>query len=760
MPRKFTEALSVKLRSIPRLMLKAVGLTVGSFFKGLLLTLVMFLVLAGAAFVGFRAVFDEERLRSLMAAGVSEILRRPVQIQGLVLTPSGMKLRGVRVFTGAGPEAGILLDSEFVLATVKFMPLVFRRLELRQLKFSNPIISVSRSEKGFWGIADLFVSSSPASHRGGSVVDFPFRLAAERTVIENGRLAVDDRLEGRKFIINKFNLAIDDFDLNRLFSFSASFDNLNTFEDREVSSSWELEGALHLASGRWDEASADFRRLKLITDGQEAGGSLSVKGFLVPTVTWDLSLPSLGPDHWARYTGRREGPVLPKSRWMGRLSSPEPKLIRFEKLEASLGGLTLSAVGLLDWSRRSPRFDATLAFSDFQLTKAVELSKSFARYRLGGTATGRVAVSGWLGDLTVHEAQVDAKGFKGEFEHHRILNGAVNFSATHDFDKVNLVVKGGEVTAFANVFSDISASIKLAGKDMRLERLNFKWAGSPGKIKARIKDISDPKEVMVSGEFDRVQWDQAQRLVNTLSDRLPGGDEAPEQKKSKPWLKNVKYAIPKKFPNTLGQLTIKRLTQEYFDCADVEVIWNLKGISPSLNKLQGEVKVGFGPGRVADIPAVQKSHNTLRLIFLPFIYMHKMNNLAVLSAKTAYPKTLDFNRIEGEYGLKEGVLSTRYFFVDSPQLVVFADGDADFGRETVDMRILTRLTGYRGQLPEWWVDEAGRPAIGFRVKGNINDADVEPRLRKIAANEIEEVKEEGVRKARAEFVLADKLREL
>lgn len=749
-----------KLRSIPRLILRALGFTVGGFFKGLLLSIVLLLVLAGAAFVGFRSVFDEERLKSLLTVAVSDVLRRPVQIQNLILTPSGVKLRGVRVFSSTGPASGILLDSEFVLATVKFMPLIFRRLELRQLKLSNPIISVSRDEAGFWSIADMFVSggSNPAS--SARAVRLPVRLAADKTVIDNGRLIIDDRLEGRKFTIDKFNFSVDEFDPNRLFPFAASFDNVNNFEGRQVASSFDIEGAMFLAAGHWDEASVDIRRLKLSTDGQVVTGALSLKGFRVPTVAWDLSLPSLGPSHWARYTGRPMGPLLPASRWKGRLSAPEPKLIRFEKLEAVLGGLTLNAAGLLDWSGRSPRFDATLAFSDFQLSKAVELSKDFSRYHLGGSAKGRVAVSGWLGDLTVHEAHMSAKGFRGEFKNHRILDGAVDFSATHDFDKVSLSINGGVITAFANSFTDIVSSIKLAGKDMRLERLSFKWAGSPGRIKARIKDISDPKEVMVAGEFDKVQWEDAHRLVNDITDQFSKDDAPSETAKSKPWLKNVKYAIPKKFPNTLGQLTIKRIIQKDFDCGDVEVIWNLKGISPSLKKLQGEVKVGFGPGRVADIPAVQKAHNTLRLIFLPFIYMHKMNNLAVLSAKTAYPKTLDFNRIEGEYGLKDGLLSTRYFFVDSPQLIVFADGDADFGRETVDMRILTRLTNYRGQLPEWWVDEAGRPAIGFRVKGNINDADVEPRLRKIAANEIEEVKAEGVRKARAEFVIPEKLRDM
>ena len=70
--------------------------------------------------------------------------------------------------------------------------------------------------------------------------------------------------------------------------------------------------------------------------------------------------------------------------------------------------------------------------------------------------------------------------------------------------------------------------------------------------------------------------------------------------------------------------------------------------------------------------------------------------------------------------MSQGVATTRLFYVDSPQMVAFTDGQADFAKETVDLDIMTRLSSYRGKLPEWWVDELGRPAIRFRVKGNLN----------------------------------------
>jgi hypothetical protein len=59
-------------------------------------------------------------------------------------------------------------------------------------------------------------------------------------------------------------------------------------------------------------------------------------------------------------------------------------------------------------------------------------------------------------------------------------------------------------------------------------------------------------------------------------------------------------------------------------------------------------------------------------------------------------------------------------------------------KELVDMNILTRLTSYRDPLPEWWTDELGRPAIGFRVRNDLNRPDLDPRLSKMGADEIEQ----------------------
>jgi hypothetical protein len=118
--------------------------------------------------------------------------------------------------------------------------------------------------------------------------------------------------------------------------------------------------------------------------------------------------------------------------------------------------------------------------------------------------------------------------------------------------------------------------------------------------------------------------------------------------------------------------------------------------------------------------------------------MYRMNSLSVFSGKTAYPKSFDFDKIDGEYGAANGHATIRYFHVGGPQFVAYTEGTADLGGEKVDLNILSRLTSYNGLLPEWWQDASGRTAIGFGVKGDINKPELAPRFKKIGENEIED----------------------
>ncbi|MBI3552316.1 MAG: AsmA family protein [Elusimicrobia bacterium] len=744
-------------RSNFRFALRVLWLLIRGFFAIFILLLVLFFL----AVVLVPKVFDNEHARQTIVTQLQDILHRPVQIRSVLLSPQGVKLNGVQVFSHLEPGK-VLLESESALVTVKLKPLLRRKLELNNVRLVAPHIKVWRDESGVWSITDLFPSTAAVPSATVGRLTLPVSLGAEHTVIENGTLEVDDRLKKTNIRVDRFNLSVRKFDFDRPFPLTMSFDNVSHFGGRELRASLSMEGSMSLASQNWPEAYIRAERLEAKIDGHMVRGSAGMNDFTQPVVDAELLLPALGAAEWQGYLNKTLDLTLPPSRWRAKVELTGPQQFKVVQLRVSAGPITASAAGSLDMSGPKPRLDVFAMVSDFPLDALAAYRSGASRFHLKGTASGEAGASGWTDRLVVHRAKLHLRDLTATLKNSTIEKGDIDVSAANDFYNFSASVSRGAVSAFGNSFTDIGGSVSVAGQDLSLDGVSLKWGESKVRLKARVVNLSKPKEVELSGNIDRLRWEKAQQLVNgmvaSVANRPAPRSEAEEAKH--PWVQTFKYVIPRKFPDTIGHFKVGSVTHQNFEFRNTDFLWDVRGVTPSLQGVSGDIRVGFGPGRVNDIQAVQDSNKFLRIVFLPYIYMHKLGKLAYFSTHTAFPKTLDFTRIEGQYTITQGVVTTHFTHVDSPQTIAFADGTADFGRERVNMNILTRLTTYSGMLPEWWMDEKGRPAIGFRVTGDLGHPDLEPRLRKIGESEIEDQLAQGRSRAATRFVEIEKLKTL
>lgn len=734
--------------------LRLLALAGKTLLRGFGWTFVVLVVLVtGLALYAHKAL-SPEKARLILIAQLQAVLNREVTIERVILTPRGIKIRGLRV-RGRMVGSDDLLACDTALATIKLKALLERRVELDAVRLESPRISIVRDEAGVWAISDLFTSTAAARRSA-----LPFDLAAAETRIENGVLRVDDRLRLRKISFEGLTARVDDFALARPFPASVSFTNSVSFGTRTVTAAVSAEGVLDLMGLNWSSATARADALRVTVDGTELSGEAEVRSFLRPRIAFGVGVPALGPAEWRRHFGREWPLSLPAGRVSGAVFVPESSRVEVERLEARAAGGRFVAEGSMLLAVSTPSLRASVRVEDIDLAQAGAWTPSWARRELKGRLTGRLSVAGWPGRLQAEGGELALKGFGGKFTRCRV-DGLDGYGwAADEFAVARATVSAGRVSAFENVFDALSGSASLRKQNLDLERLSVRWGDSTLKLKGRVERISDPKEVVLAGNLDRLVWEDGQRLVNSFIASVSTHSAVPGNLE-RTWVRVFKYAIPRRFPDTVGRVQIGEVKQANFWCKNVDLLWSLRGVTPALDAVSGEARLRLGSGRVADIPAVQDSHKILRIIFLPFIFMHKMNSLAVLSAATAYPKTLDFMAIEGEYAVSRGVAATRYFHVDSGQLIAYAEGDADFGREKVDMNILTRLTGYRGAgLPEWWTDEQGRVAIGFRVKGSLASPELEPRFTKIGSDEIESKVQEGRARAKKRFEALEKLKTL
>jgi hypothetical protein len=718
--------------------------------------IVLVLILAGAAIYAQHR-FGPEEARAIAVSQLEALLHREVTIEKMILTPRGLKIKGLRVRRAPGAE-GDQLVCDTALVTVKLRPLVRRRLEFDTVRLESPQIFLTREADGTWDIADIFTATKAAP--GGAL---PLALAAAETIVNDGVLKFDDRKRGRRISFEKLALRADSFDQDQPFPLELSFVNAVTFGTRTLTTSVSAEGVMDLAGLHWSSATATVHRLTAEADGVKVAGSGSVAGFLRPVFEVTASVPALGAERWPRWTGRDLKLSLPATKWSARVNWSSPPIWDVERLTIETPAGTATASGVFDVSSDTPSLRARLATKDAVLENLKGWHPSWAARDLRGKAALSGTVEGKLGALQLKEAVISLRGVGADWGDRRVELLDLDAFVTDEFASVKAAVTKGRVVAFGNAFEDLAVTLSVAKQTLTVESLALRWGESRLRLRGRVDRLSAPKEVLISGNLDKLVWEDAQKLVTGIAAAVSTRTLTPQEletRQARPWVTTFKYVIPRSFPDTIGHLRVGEVRQANFWCKDLDLLWAIRGVSPALDKVGGEARVRFGPGRVADIPAVQDSHKLLRVIFLPFIYMHKMNKFSIFSTATAYPKTLDFARIESEYALNKGVATTRYFHVDSSQLAAFADGVADFGKEEVDMNILTRLTKYDGVLPEWWVDEAGRPAIGFRVKGDLNKPELEPRFKKIPVDEIERKLEEGRASGKKRFEAIEKLQTL
>ena len=726
-------------------------------FRGLALVLLLLILLGLAGYVGLRAVFNEERIRSVFVDQIGDLVQRPVQIDKVLLDPHGFKLRGLRVMEKRAAPGPFLLTSDTVLVTIKLDALLRRRrLEIDQVRLVRPSIQLVRDETGRWSVSDIFTSTrTPRAlpHVGLAV---PLSLAADLTRIEQGMIQVEDRLRGARYLLEDVDLSVTAFSLDEPFTFSASGAYTTSLGGRTVRSAGTLEGTACLAGLDWGKAYVRAHKLALDVNGVSVRGKGGVTGLPPSEFEFTADLPALGPENWRGLLGRELDLRIPAARWQARAALPGPRLLRVRRLSVSAPPMSASALGVVDFS--SATLQAELSVDRLPLDRLGEFYPPWKGPGLKGTLSGSVDAAGPWGRPELLKGSLKVSGAGGRFKDFALEGGDLAVSAAEGLAKLTLSVEGARGSWSSHPFSELSVSAALERDDLKVDRLSLRLLDSRIALKARVRDLADPKEVALSGSIDKVRWEQAQDFLAAVAAKVstptaPGASPRPQA-----WLRNFKYAIPKRVPDTTGHIVIGSVAHQNFTCSNVDLLWDIRGISPSLKRVDGNLRVSLGRGHVADIPAVQASNKFLRIVFLPFIYMHKMNKLSIFSTATAYPKSLDFVLIEGDYGLRQGVATTRQFYVDGPQMAAFADGTADLGKETVDMMILTRLSSYQGKLPEWWEDEQGRPAIAFRVKGDINLPELEPRLSKMAADEIEKSVAEARAKSKKRGSTLRKLR--
>lgn len=714
-----------------------------------------FLAVCAALVLGgvlLQRTLTRERLHEMIVAQLSRSFQAPVRLEGVnFLLHQGIQVRGLEVSQPEGYPKGLFLSSDYLVAKYRLFSLLKGRLELREVRLVAPSIQLLRRADGRWNAQDVLRAA--ADDPPGWTL--PALQAADELSVERGRLRILDPGKRVDAVIERFELKVRDYSVDSPFSVELSFTNDSHLGGRDVQARLLLEGKVDLAGLRKREASVSAETLSLTVDGRTVSGSGSLRGFADPVFELDLRLPALDSAAVALYRPVPEGISLPESRWKARARMAGGDL-RLESLEGEVGSLRASASGVVGLKGRPSR--VLVAVPETRLESVAALFSGWSAKRLSGTATGAATVVGTPSAPAVERLDLRLKGFSGQVSENQSLEGAdVSVRAEKGFKNVSAQAGRGAYTAYGSRFEGLSFDLAIRGGDMEIKRLSAAWNGAGLSLRGCVSEVAAPKLVTLEGSFDQLRTDQTYQALMRVAEIRARQRAQPRPESERTWLRIFKHSIPKGFPDLRGRLRVNSAHSPNFATRNLELLWDLRDIDQGLQKVSGNLRVGFGPGRVANVSKVREAHRILSLLLLPFVYMHEINAKAVMSLDTATPRTLDFNRIYADVGVQRGVTDARLLHMDGPQFVGFADGKSDFGRENVDLRVLMRLTKQRGQLPDRLVDTQGRPSIELLLTGDLNKPTANLSLRKMRADDLEVAVSEGLKRGVSFPPLEDQL---
>ena len=241
-------------------------------FKIVLLLVAIGAVLLLVGSIALRVYLPPEKAKALVLQHLSAQLKREVTLgSASVGVLSGLQMTDLKISESPNFSKGTFLSSEQFSLKVALLPLLFRKVIVRQIVLKRPEVAIVRQADGkTFNFSDLSNSSAPApaAHPpAGAKESLPFLLLISRAEIQKGALHFIDRSPAHQGLdIAPFDLTLKNVSLTSPFSVQTSLHVKSKGDDLAIS----FAGQANLLNGTFTikQGSLASRQTKVTLSGE------------------------------------------------------------------------------------------------------------------------------------------------------------------------------------------------------------------------------------------------------------------------------------------------------------------------------------------------------------------------------------------------------------------------------------------------------------------------------------------------------------
>ena len=751
---------------------------------------VVFLVilgLLGLTSVALHVLLPPEKAKAHVLKHLTAHLKREVKIGEVsVGLLSGLSVSDLKVSESPDFSKGTFVSSDRFSVRLALVPLIFRKVEVKQLILDRPMIQVVRFADGkTFNFSDLLSpqtkTPSPLAGEGKSIFSLseahaapaaapaarsgepPFPLLISNAQIHHGTVRFVDRSPAKQSLeVNSLELKLRNVSMSSPFSVWVS---LNA-KMRDLRAELKLAGKADLSTGFVD-VTLEAKGVRLASLRHPLSGNARLKG---NQEKMDVEFKTAMRSLQLKGHGKIMAAHSPNPQIQLHLESnpfPISELVEIAAVSLPAGlkvkgraQFSADVSGTEASSRIAAKFDgkeAEIAWADkFRKPAGIPLRVAMVgeRYRQTlqfqtlSAGLGAIEITG-NGSLQTasnpprFQLALKSNSFPLQEISERVPlaadyrpNGTalldVRASGTADAPLANgsLTLQNASLHYQQSILSNLSTTVNFTQQDVAIPKLEGKLNGSDLALKMTGRRLTTQPDLSVEARLAELD----------LAKILPPLGSAPAASPSQSWrLAGVAWAAappaalpPMKLSGTLG---IGRIKHDFYDAKDMDFKWNLTDVTPDLSRVSGTATFKQGAGLLKDVERLAEISRGARLALLPIVTLQKLEKKGLLKAiKAPSLQRVPFEGIRADYGLRQGVMTVKVFDLTGRDLNVNTTGTIGLaGLQPLDLHVLMKLApgSIGGDIGELTKDEAGRPTVPFFVRGTLKNPEVKPDLRDI-----------------------------
>ncbi|MBR3632252.1 MAG: AsmA family protein [Elusimicrobiaceae bacterium] len=621
-------------------------------------------VLLVAAFFTLKAIFPEEKIKSIIQTYAQNTLKREITFSDLSFNLIGITLKDLAISESTTFEQGTFIRADNVVVKLKLKPLLKKQINISTVGLKGLQINLIKDKEGKFNFEDLTQSSTTepqedTSSGSDSSTQF-FDLLAEHVYTRNCAVFYKDQQENLQVSVTNLNVDVKDFDLTSPFDARLQF-NLG-YQDERQNISLPIKSNLTINLSNLDLAQAYVTLQNLDTNYREITLALKggVKNFNQPTVNLQGLISGVSNTALAELAPDLPHFVLPNISFEADgVADLDNSLFTLSQAKLAVSDSSILAVGKVGWGGDTPSYNIQNDIN-LNLTQLASMTNLLDGFGMKGKITGQLTATDKKDKQDVH--------------------------GTITLDKV--AVQYPPVTV-----SEMSGNITLASlAEITSPKITGNLNQEPFSLSFTYKDLGSVLDILFQANLSKLKLDTFS--TSSGSDTEQNVSDTPVETAP-----SSQSATAETLFNLKGTLTVGEIAVPYFSSTGASLNVSLTKASASLKQANGTISFDLQEGTINDLMTFVKDNKIVKILLLPLTLVKKVTSkLGInLFQPSENSGQIKFSSGSGTYQFNNGLMNIEETHFNSAISNMTATGNINFKTDALDMRV--KATVLTSQTP-------------------------------------------------------------